>query len=292
MNKLKFIKVVVASIMMALIPVSTSFADGKKDTDENRTQFLVANYDVSNLKSYSPANSTILKDLTGKSPDFILINSPKYSFSNGVKALDFNNTKAQYGTTVSNFQGLDRFSVETYVKFSDPLALGDRAAIVTQAFTGQSVVGPSIFITGTTDAPALRLFGGYYFMGSYTPTGWSTAPLYSGVGNPNSGITLKENIWYHIALTFDASTLNLYINGVLRATNAGSGPSNNPAPLFIARRWDYFPYLGTETPEWASQYFFSGSISSVKIYSESLSASAIRSDYKAASERNEEGKKN
>ena len=96
--------------------------------------------------------------------------------------------------------------------------------------------------------------------------------LYAGVGT-NSGFTAYVsqpltsadlNVWKHVALTYDGTTMRFYIGGTLITSAAGAHASNNTALLF--GRW---------TP--ASE-FWNGLIDEVRIYSRALTQSEIQSD--------------
>jgi len=84
---------------------------------------------------------------------------------------------------------------------------------------------------------------------------------------------LPLNTWTHIAGTFDGSTLRLFINGQMVASNPSAtlGPQNS-APLTIGA-------LGS----CSSIYPFGGLLDEVSIYNRGLSASEIAAIYNAGS---------
>jgi hypothetical protein len=76
--------------------------------------------------------------------------------------------------------------------------------------------------------------------------------------------------WYHVAVTRNASTYNLYLNGVRVATskNRVDAIQDAAAPLTIGN---------------AEDYFFKGRLDEVEIFDRALSASEIKSIYDAGS---------
>ena len=92
---------------------------------------------------------------------------------------------------------------------------------------------------------------GQLFSGVASGTNWSayiSRPLTSG----------DLNVWRHVAMTYDGTTLRLYFDGSPVASAAGAHTSNNTALLF--GRW---------TP--ASE-FWNGLIDEVRIYSRALTS--------------------
>ncbi|MEI6455652.1 MAG: LruC domain-containing protein [bacterium] len=75
------------------------------------------------------------------------------------------------------------------------------------------------------------------------------------------------NEWYHIAVTYDGTTLNLYVNGQLKNSKAISGKLKvNARDVSI----------GSDN---ASQKFFKGSVDEVRIYGKALSQTEIQANY-------------
>jgi hypothetical protein len=77
---------------------------------------------------------------------------------------------------------------------------------------------------------------------------------------------LAVNTWSHVALTWNGSTMRLYINGVEAASRARGGPmQTTTAPLRIGGNSPYGE-------------FFLGRIDEVRVYNRALSAAEIQSD--------------
>ncbi|HLD36530.1 MAG TPA: LamG domain-containing protein, partial [Planctomycetota bacterium] len=96
------------------------------------------------------------------------------------------------------------------------------------------------------------------------------------IGNGAEGKTgflgetvIQAETWYHIAMTYDGASLNLYVNGILDGSKphtAGIG-DNSAASLAVG----YSEY-------WNSNYF-NGLIKDAKIYDYARSAAQIQADY-------------
>ncbi|NYZ79236.1 LamG domain-containing protein, partial [Candidatus Micrarchaeota archaeon] len=90
----------------------------------------------------------------------------------------------------------------------------------------------------------------------------------SVVANLTSATIISLNTWYHVAFTYDGSTIKLYVNGVLENSSSQTiTPLPNTQPLLIGAR-----KAGT------NQYNFNGTIDEVAIYSRAKSASEIAAD--------------
>ena len=90
---------------------------------------------------------------------------------------------------------------------------------------------------------------------------------FNGVGNNLTGTqVLATNIWYHIVFTFNntSKTRNLYLNGVLHATNTSAGQVINTNNTFEIGR----------TP------FYQGLMDDVRIYEYELTANEVQELYR------------
>jgi hypothetical protein len=91
---------------------------------------------------------------------------------------------------------------------------------------------------------------------------------HNGEDFPNvvSTTTVQTNQWYHVAGTFDGTTMRLYVNGILEAAAASPGPINtNSQPFYIGR----VDGAGTST-------FFSGQIADVRLWNVARSEADIQ----------------
>jgi large repetitive protein len=80
----------------------------------------------------------------------------------------------------------------------------------------------------------------------------------------STGVTLSINTWTHIALTYDGTTMTVYVNGVVAASQAKSGTiANSGASFDIGGR--------------SGGLFFTGLIDEVEVFSRALMAAEIKS---------------
>jgi len=86
-----------------------------------------------------------------------------------------------------------------------------------------------------------------------------------------AGPALPLGVWTHLAVTYDGTSIRLYVNGVLRSTtgSAGGGIAASTGPLRIGGN-TVFTVPGTE--------YFAGLIDEVRIYNRALSAAEITAD--------------
>jgi hypothetical protein len=86
-----------------------------------------------------------------------------------------------------------------------------------------------------------------------------------------AGPALPVGVWTHLAVTYDGTSIRLYVNGVLRSTtgSAGGGIAASTSPLRIGGN-TVFSVPGTE--------YFAGLIDEVRIYNRALSTAEITAD--------------
>jgi len=100
--------------------------------------------------------------------------------------------------------------------------------------------------------------------------GWSDGKIYGqirigGVGKTVDGGTYSLNVWYHVALTYDGSSLKIYVNGILQDTLSASGSIDNDDVSFeIGRKGN-------------NAFHFDGKISQVGVWQGALTQAQIQS---------------
>jgi len=93
----------------------------------------------------------------------------------------------------------------------------------------------------------------------------------------DSGISLNQNGWNHVAMTYDGSTLKLYVNGKLDATTNVSGNAlQNTHPVKIGKEINIF------TP-------FAGAIDDVRVWNNARTQAEIQNNLNATLNGNETG---
>jgi hypothetical protein len=68
-----------------------------------------------------------------------------------------------------------------------------------------------------------------------------------------SGATLTPRTWYHVAVTYDGTTLELYLNGVMTSVASARSLPDHATPLYLARGDNkYVPAALDEVAIWTS----------------------------------------
>jgi hypothetical protein len=151
----------------------------------------------------------------------------------------------------------------------------------TSPATGRQAVAGSYRVNATSAIDrgfVLELIGGATprVRARTAPSGVAEAPLTGGVGG-----------WHHVVMTYEgtATRLRLYVNGVLRATDASAAyaanrqtsPTDVVTPLRIGAG-QREPFDPASPPA----LFFAGRIDQVALYRAALTATAISDHYAAA----------
>jgi PKD repeat protein len=109
-----------------------------------------------------------------------------------------------------------------------------------------------------------------YVIQGATPQGVPSLYIAPASNNLLASTPLPANIWSHVAATYDGTTVRLYVNGVLSASQPQSGaPMPSSDPLTIGS-------------DGMLQSFWNGAIDEVRIYNRALSASEIQTDMNTA----------
>ena len=166
-------------------------------------------------------------------------------------------SEGMYGGALS-FNGIDNVVV---VSNSASLALADQMTLEAWVFPTAIATGWHAIVHKQTDAWYLHVSGPDGLM---QPVGG--AILNGGERWASSPITIPLNTWSHLAITYDGTTLRLYINAAQVASQAISGTIEvNSDPVRIG---------GNTYPN----QFFQGVIDEVRIYNRALTQTQIQSD--------------
>ena len=225
---------------------SGTFKVGSTSDFQIVTSNLVSHFDAGDFASRGTSTWT---DLSGNGYNLTAASSPSlgnnfyYDFSTSY----FTRTDSAHEFTNGNF------TVEVWVKF-DSLSAGD--TIASKRSTGNP--GDRNWLLGH-DANGLVYFIQYHS---------SSQNTYPQTGN---GV-ITTGTWYHIAVTGDASTMKIYVNGSQEASTSftTTGVWGTGSPLELARR-------GTNS----GYQYLDGQIAQFRAYSSGLSAAEITQNYNA-----------
>jgi hypothetical protein len=156
--------------------------------------------------------------------------------------------------------------------------LFDSSINPTGPFTAEAWVNPATAQTGSglvcplsfwTEAAGPTGRTGWLIYQS--PTGWNLR-MYNGINSATvvsvtGGDAPNVGSWYHLALVYDGSTVNLYVNGVPTGPQSTTGYAPNiGGPLSIGARAD-------------GNFWFAGYADEVALYTNALSGTDIQNHY-------------
>ena len=207
---------------------------------------LVSHFDAGDFTSRGTSTWT---DLSGNSYNLTAASSPSlgnnfyYDFSTSY----FTRTDSAHEFSNGNF------TVEVWVKF-DSLSAGD--TIASKRSTGSP--GIRNWLLGHNAS------GLVYFLQYHSATEYSYPQTGNGV--------ITTGTWYHIAVTGDASTIKIYVNGAQEASSPfiTTGVSGTGTPLELGRR-------GTN----GGHQYLDGQIAQFRAYDVGLSVSEVLQNYNA-----------
>ncbi|SLM27878.1 exported hypothetical protein [Desulfamplus magnetovallimortis] len=143
----------------------------------------------------------------------------------------------------SSLQLSGNITVEAWIKLS---VLGQYQYLVSKYYHGAANGGYELLITNT-NVP--------WFIIGNNDSSWNAAA---------STEALEANRWYHLAATYDGSTIKIYVDGVLKASQSQTGIVDSGTSLTIGSR--------------AGSGFFSGAMDEVRVWSVVRSQNEIQ-DY-------------
>lgn len=214
------------------------------------TNGLVLCLDAANAKSY-PGSGTTWTDLSGNGNNGTLVNSPTFN-SSGYFSLDGVNDHITVPTsTLWNF-GTGDFAIDMWVYPTTYTSTTNSPTLLQIApYSSASPNGILFFIDGTGKLS-------FYITSAF-----------------NSTVTAPLNTWTHCVFTRVSGVMNIYAQTVpATTTNILSAYSiTNSQPLSIGYDKQY------------NSDYFTGRMSSVKIYSKGLSAAEIQKNFNATRKR-------
>ncbi|MEM3616896.1 MAG: LamG-like jellyroll fold domain-containing protein [Candidatus Bathyarchaeia archaeon] len=205
--------------------------------------------------SFNEGSGAIVRDGSGNSNHGVLNNGPVWVDGRFGKALSFD-------------------GVDDYVRIEPSSSLD-----VTSQITVEAWVYPRAYVDSNGDNSHIISRcafngGAIYVLQTYSPT--STKAGYAVNQIPwhhASSADLPLNTWTHLAMTYDGTTVKLYINGEFDSSYAQSGP------IEVTSNWLAFGCKPTGPWGGAGTYaYFNGIIDEVRIYNRALSQQEIQTD--------------
>jgi hypothetical protein len=230
----------------------SNFACVNKDYEPIITSGLTLCLDSSFSPSYTTSGS-VWYDLSYSVKNATLSGSPTYKPSD--KSLSFVPAQSQYAT-IPDLGSLTTWTIESLVKFTAPLVVGNTiSAVITNQYNGAVNLN---FSMGTLNSPTDALIRVGFFDGSWRIT---------------SGFAPLTGVTYYISGTYDGTTIRQYVNGVASGgTLSYEGTPSSGGEVRLMRKWD--DVVNTTN-------LMSGDLTMVRVYNRALSASEILSNYNA-----------
>ena len=105
------------------------------------------------------------------------------------------------------------------------------------------------------------------------PTNYNIAVgFFDGAWHSTTGVNYALNTWFHIAGTYDGSTVKQYTNGVQVDSLNYTGTPSSGGEIRINRRWDDVVSSGN---------LFDTNIGTLKVYNRALTADEIKQNFEA-----------
>ena len=214
---------------------------------------LVLHLDAANIRKSYPGTGTTWTDVSGYGNDGALVNSPTYDSGN-LGSIVFDGSSNQYvncGTTVADIPA--PWTIGCWFYYSSQGAGSHRGLM---GNSGTSPTGSGKFIGVTS--------GGYPWAIVYDAVGSPAGTQQQLYGN----YLLSQDTWNMMYLTHDGSTIRLYLNDDLVASQQITGytPSSSTFSLAMER--------GAYWPLW-------GNISDAMIYNQALTMNQVIQNYEA-----------
>jgi hypothetical protein len=200
----------------------------------------------------------------------VLICTASSVFAQSALSFGSNNTTTYVTFGNKPALGLSQFTLECWFKRTG-------TGVTVSTGTGGVTAAIPLVTKGTSESDGSTIDCNY-FMGINTSGNKLCADFEEGSGgtspglnHPISGITtIVNNVWYHAAATYDGSTWNLYLNGVLEATLAVNQPCQN---LSIQHSSIGSSIRSNGT---TAQGFFAGVMDEARIWNSARSLTAIK----------------
>jgi Concanavalin A-like lectin/glucanases superfamily len=196
--------------------------------------------------SFDAGEGTTAEDITGNGHEGTIEGA---TWTNGKygKALSFNGSDCVSVPESADLELREELTVEAWVK---PEGSGEAESLVFKESEGE-FFGYSLFI-GLQASGKLEGLVANDAETEYAPTVESPHPI-------------SDNVWTHVALTYDGAHERLYVNGELVDTTSAEPPIANSGPLKIGCVQEH-------------EAGFEGKIDELRIYNRALSAGEVAAD--------------
>jgi hypothetical protein len=188
--------------------------------------------------------------------------------NNGAQAGSFSNDGTTVSVGIVDGKNCVTFTGANWMKasFTAPATItGNHAYTVVAQLYNPAIAGEEAYLTwaqrGTSPRCAQFNFGNATDFGAVTHWGGPDMGFNSGVPSPNA--------WHIIAVSFDGATENVYVDGALNATEAKTLNLWSGQPVFLGTSYGNADGSGKGLA-------FTGSMASLQVYSEALTASDIK----------------
>lgn len=172
------------------------------------------------------------------------------------------NSAALYNSSgYMNFDGVD-----DYLTMND---VGSLSTFTCEAFVRITSMPPgyACYISNVYPGTASKV---NFALGHVASPSTISCGFFDGSWRYSPTFTPSTNTWYHVVGTYDGSLLKLFINGVSQGTPTSytGTPTTSNGGIRIGRRWD--------NPD-----YFTGHLSSIKLYNRALTDAEIRQNFNA-----------
>lgn len=216
-------------------------------------------FNDANLVSYYrlEGNSNDAKDGNNGTDTSITYNSGNGKFGQGAGC---NGSSSNISVAdATNLKITGNFTLMCWVNFSALPSSGNVDGFIAKRYNDSNIAGQ-----GTNyDIFLLNNAGTYQLIGRTTPSG-------TGEISASYNWSVSTGTWYMITLTWDGSTLTLYVNGSSVATASGTGSLQTSTVPFL---------IGARGNAGSPSVYHNGPIDDVAIFSRALSATEVSNHY-------------
>ena len=218
------------------------------------TNGLTMMLDAANPLSY-PGSGTVFSDLSGNGNTGTLTNSPTYSANNnGYFTFNGSSQYVNIGSSTSLGSLTTALTISSWITISSFPSAGGLSTIYDTGQSGSSKEQTFFRLDQSIASVAVGTYDG--------STNFQTSYAYSN---------LSLNTWYNLVAGYTGTAWVLYVNGALVSSTTTTGPVSAGSVITV----------GVANNSGTLQRYWKGNISSVSVYSRSLSAAEIVQNFNA-----------